>query len=156
KYVLGFGGGLLELDGNTTNGPAARVVGAEVFVGWQPAIEAGIGLMKIPFGREVPEADRDRLVLERSNAADAPFPGARALGARASGAWHEVRWALAVMNGEPIGERSFPGADPNPAKDVLGRLGLDVGAGPIAVSAGVSGLRGTGFHPGTPATKDTL
>jgi hypothetical protein len=62
------------------------------------------------------------------------------------------------MNGEPAGEKGgFPYRDPNRGKDFVGRVGIDT---PIIesawVAAGVSGLSGKGFHPGTPATKPTL
>src|SRR5262249_22525267 len=38
----------------------------------------------------------------------------------------------------------------------VGRLGVDASDGPIQVVAGFSGLYGTGFHQGTPATKPTV
>jgi hypothetical protein len=61
------------------------------------------------------------------------------------------------MNGNPIGDASFPARDPNAAKDFVGRLGIEATiAAKVHVSAGVSSLKGTGFHPGTPATKDVL
>ena len=34
------------------------------------------------------------------------------------------RDAVALMNGEPIGERSYPGIDPNGSKDIVGRVGI--------------------------------
>jgi hypothetical protein len=61
------------------------------------------------------------------------------------------------MNGSPIGDRVFPALDPVAAKEMVGRLGLDIDLAPgVRVRAGVSGDTGTGFHPGTPATKNTL
>jgi hypothetical protein len=61
------------------------------------------------------------------------------------------------MNGNPLADASFPARDPNAAKDFVGRLGVDATvAGKVRISAGFSSLKGTGFHPGTPATKDVL
>jgi hypothetical protein len=157
----------LELDGNTVNGTTARLIGAEVSVKLpqvepEPGVDVPlamltVGLFKIPFGFEVRESDRDRLFMERSNAERALFPGEFDLGARLSGGWRFVRYAIAVQNGEPLGERTWPGRDPNAAKDVAGRLGVDTAMGErVRIAAGVSGLSGKGFHAGTPATKTTI
>ena len=82
---------------------------------------ATIGLFKIPFGFEVVQSDRDRLFLERSTAEHGLFPGEYDAGVRLQGGWRFVRYAVAVMNGEPIGEKTgFPLRDPNSAKDVVG------------------------------------
>ncbi len=156
--------GLLEFDGNTNNGPQARLIGAEASVKWPPersaalpVLMATIGLFKIPFGFEVGESDRERLFLERSTAEHGLFPGEYDAGARLMGGWRFTRYALAVMNGEPIGERTFPLRDPNSAKDVVGRVGIETPvAGGVWVAGGFSGLGGEGFHAGTPATKSSL
>ena len=50
------------------------------------------------------------------------FPGRRDLGAKLSGSWSFLRYAVAVMNGNPLGDASLPGRDPNRAKDVVGTL----------------------------------
>src|SRR5215468_1435999 len=66
----------LEVDANTTNGPQLRPIDAEVRIGWPgprpgesraPWFDATLGLMKIPFGFEVPELDNVRPFLERAN-----------------------------------------------------------------------------------------
>ena len=157
--------GAVEFDGNTTNGPTARVLDAEASLRWParsagelPIIMATIGAFKIPFGFEVGQSDRDRLFLERSTAERAFFPGEYDLGARLQGGWHALRYQFAVMNGEPAGESTgFPGRDPNHQKDFVGRIGIEAPlVERLIVSAGVSALSGTGFHPGTPATKPTI
>ncbi len=148
--------GAVELDANTTKGTQVRPVGADV--SWkEQVVTATLGLFKIPFGYEVVQSDRDRMFMERTTTARALFPGEYDLGARAAGAWRFVRYAIAVQNGDPLGEKAFPGRDPNGAKDVTGRVGVDqdVIAG-LHVSAGVSALEGRGFHKGTPSTKDVL
>ena len=156
--------GALELDGNTVRGPAARIAGAEASLrlpggggdGSPPLLMATIGLFKIPFGFEVGESDRERLFLERSTTARALFPGEYDLGARLQGGWRFLRYALAVQNGEPVGEKAYPLRDPNHQKDWVGRVGIDGGEDPVSVVAGFSALYGTGFHKGLAATKATF
>ena len=156
--------GSVEFDGNTVRGPTVRLLSAEASVRW-PAPVAGStplvaltgGIFKVPFGFEVLQSDRDRLFLERSSVARALFPGEYDLGARLQGGWQSIRYAVAVMNGDPLGESAFPGRDPSHQKDVIGRGGVDSEVSPsVRVSAGVSGLAGTGFHSGTPASKPSL
>jgi hypothetical protein len=157
-------GGALEFDGNTTNGSTARIVGAEASIKLPgeegaplPLLMASIGLFKIPFGFELLQSDRDRLFLDRSTTERGLFPGEYDVGARLQGGWLFLRYAVAVQNGNPIGEKAYPGRDPNAAKDIAGRLGVETAiTEAITVSAGVSGLKGTGFHPGVAATKPTL
>jgi hypothetical protein len=152
--------GVVELDANTVKGMAVGLARAELALaktrpawGW----ELSLGLMRIPFGLEVREWDPDRFFLERSNVSRALFPGTFDLGARAQISWRFLRAQLAAMNGNPLGDASFPARDPNAAKDFVGRLGIDATiASKVHVIAGVSSLKGTGFHPGTSATKDIL
>jgi hypothetical protein len=158
-----YGAGALELDANTVNGTTARAVGAEASLklpgpaDGPPLLMLTGGLFKTPFGFEIAQSDRDRLFMERSTAEQALFPGEYDGGVRLSGGWRFVRYALAAMNGEPLGERSYPGRDPNKWKDLVGRLGLDTApVGPLSVWAGVSALSGHGFHRGATATKDVV
>ncbi len=157
--------GLIELDGNTVNGPQARIIGAEASVKLPaqngepvPLLMATIRMFKIPFGFEVGQSDRERLFLERSTAERGLFPGEYDAGARLAGGWRFVRYALAAMDGEPIGEKSsYALRDPNSAKDFVGRVGIDTPLAPaVWVAGGFSGLGGKGFHPGTAATKSVL
>jgi hypothetical protein len=153
-------GGVIEMDVNTVKGMSAGLARAEVIAGavrpsWE--VEAGLGLVRIPFGLELQEWEPDRYFLERSNVSRALFPGSFDLGGRARGSWRFLRAQVALMNGHPLGDASFPARDPNGAKDIVGRLGIDtVAAGKIRVRLGASSLKGTGFHPGTPSTKDVL
>ena len=157
--------GLVEFDGNTVNGTQARLIGAEASLKFPPErgnplplLMATIGLFKIPFGFEVGQSDRERLFLERSTAEHGLFPGEYDAGVRLQGGWRFARYAFAFMDGEPIGEKTgFPLHDPNSEKDFVGRVGIDTPIAPMVwVAGGFSGLSGTGFHPGTPATKATL
>ena len=158
------GEGRIEIDGNTVQGPALRLVDAEASAklpgkseGAPPLVMGTVGLFRIPFGREVPQDDRGRLFMERSTAARALFPGEYDLGAKISGGWQFVRYALAVQNGQPLGGSGFAGLDPNHQKDILGRVGVeDRIREKVDVAAGVSALRGTGFHSGKLASKGTV
>ena len=153
--------GIVEIDANTVNGAQVRPMDVEATVKWPggsvPLLALTAGLFKIPFGFEVIERDRDRIFTERSTFIRALFPGEYDLGARLAGGWRFVRYALAVQNGEPLGESTFPVRDPNQAKDITGRLGIvSQVAKNVKVQAGFSGLTGKGFHKGTPPTKPTL
>jgi hypothetical protein len=79
-------------------------------------------------------------------------------GLKVSGAVSFFRYAVALTNGEPIDNVSgrFP-RDPNAAKDVTGRFGVDLEpTEKLAVSGGASFTRGKGFHAGAEATKSTF
>jgi hypothetical protein len=119
---------------------------------------ATIGLFKTPFGFEVArEGDTQRLFAERSALNRAFFPGEYDLGVRLQGGWRFLRYALAAMNGNPAGDKQFALRDPNKSKDFVGRFGVDTAVyGPVRVAFGVSGVRGTGLSPGSPAGKDVL
>ncbi len=159
-----YGEGRLEVDGNTVNGPTLGLVGAEASVklpgraeGDIPLVKATLGSFRIPFGVETPQDDRDRFFLERTTASRAFFPGQYDLGARLAGGWQFVRYAIAVQNGQPLGGNQFPGLDPNHQKDILGRVGVEgTIRRKVDVVAGVSALRGTGFHSGSLASKSTV
>lgn len=161
---IGLVSGALEIDANTNSGPQVRPIDAEVSIRWPeaqaerlPAITATAGLMHIPFGYEVPELDWVRPFLERSHAAQALFPGEYDLGARLRVRYRFIDWSLAVMNGSPIGSKEFPDVDPVHQKELVGRIGVDFTIGSrIHAQAGISGDAGTGFHPGTPTTKNTV
>ena len=149
---------IIEMDANTTNGPQARPMAMEATIKLPgdtlPYVAATVGIFKIPFGFEIGQADYDRLFAERSNLERALFPGEYDLGARVSGGWQFVRYALAIQNGEPLGESTFPDRDPNAAKDVVGRLGAAAPlGGRVDIQAGFSGVVGKGLHKGTAPTK---
>lgn len=151
--------GALELDGNTVAGAQLRLLAAELR--WtrrlgELELAVAAGLFKIPFGVEVPLADRERFFLEPSRAARALFPGSYDAGVLVSGRWKLVRWAVAASNGAPVGEAQFRGRDPSASFDLVGRVGAEGGGCGYSLRAGLSGLVGRGFHPGAPATKDEV
>jgi hypothetical protein len=163
----------VELDGNTTNGPvvAARRINASlVWRGkpwegrldprtareWDPPLaRLTLGLTGIPFGFELADSHRDRVFLERTRASTAFFPGEQDVAAVLAGGAGFFRYALAAMNGNPLGDgTSLPVGDPTHAKDLSARLGVDVRPSErLRIAGGVSALYGNGFHAGTPATK---
>src|SRR5262249_40892730 len=120
-----------------------------------PLALLGAGLMRVPFGLEVRQQTRARLFLEESQVGRALFPGDYDLGVRLRGGLFLLPSQLAMMTGAPVGERAFPGRDPDRGKDLVGRLALSGKPGTrVALEAGLSGLVGTGFHAGSAATKD--
>jgi len=158
----GLVGGGFALDGNTLQGARARILSAEMNVrlpwssGRLPLARARIGLMKIPFGVEVPMSARDRLFLEPSTVARAFFPGKYDLGLLVDGGYRFLRYTVGAMNGNPVSEATqYAARDPNRGKDFIGRVGIQTSIGQrVALRAGVSALVGKGFHAGTPTTKD--
>ncbi|MCE9573059.1 MAG: OprO/OprP family phosphate-selective porin [Deltaproteobacteria bacterium] len=153
-----------ELDANTVRGATVGLRRAEASLFWPRATDDGalptlaltVGLTDIPFGHELIESSRARLFDERTAASLAFFPGEPDIGARLWGGVRQFRYQLAVSAGEPVNERAGQNRpDPNAAKDVLGRVGVDTAPRDgITVAGGVSLLAGTGFHAGKSATKD--
>jgi hypothetical protein len=167
---------VLQVDANSIAGLALSLRDAEAGLVWSPGgfgaknealgaegyqplrVRLGAGLFRSPFGYDVYEQSHAaRLFAEPSLLANAFFPGDYDFGARLQVDYGDVFLVAAVQNGEPIGARPFAARDPNSAKDLFLRAG---GASQLfsalRVDGGVSFMRGTGFHPGTPPTKDTL
>jgi hypothetical protein len=158
-----YGGVMFELDANSVKGPSFGMQHAEVSLAYRnedlsPLAQVTLGLFDNPFGREVVESPRERPFMERSYASREFFPTEPDLGLRVSGQIAFFRYAVAVVNGQPLGDRTgFVLQDPNSHKDVLGRVGVDVMLpSALRVIGGVSVLNGKGFHPGTDATKNTV
>jgi hypothetical protein len=159
----------LELDASTTNGPQVGVRRAEATLLYRgdgaeedeqpsrpPLVALTAGITDLPFGYELVEASRTRFFLERTAASEALFPTQMDIGVKVHGAYRGLRYAVAVVNGEPVlGTSSL--RDRNAAKDVVGRFGLDLPVGgAFAISGGTSFAFGKGFHPGQVAVKDTV
>src|SRR6478735_1217127 len=158
-----YGGVMIEFDANSVRGAAIGIQHAEATLAYRnpdhtPMVSATVGLFDNPFGREVVESPRERVFMERSAASRAFFPAEPDLGARLAGQIDWFRYSVAVVNGQPLGDRTgFILQDPNAHKDVLGRFGVDVTLeSPVRIIGGVSVLNGKGFHAGTDATKNTL
>jgi hypothetical protein len=154
----------VELDANTVKGVSVGVRRAEASVLYRgdrgvdepPLVMLTLGVMDIPFGYELLEPTRQRPFMERSTGGLAIFPTDMDVGARISGAIDFFHYAVAVMNGEPLDNSGFPN-DPNAAKDVIGRFGVDVNAAEgLAIGGGTSFATGKGFHPGQDAGKNQL
>jgi hypothetical protein len=157
---------LLELDGNTTRGPAMRLQKAEASLIYgrskdrdqPPLAQLTIGQFDLPFGFEVTYVPKVRWFMERTQASRALFPGEPDVGVRFSGGYSFARYAVAVTNGEPIDEKNgYQLQDPNANKDVTARFGAEAKATrSVVISGGVSYNRGKGFSPGTDATKSSI
>jgi hypothetical protein len=155
----------LEIDGNTVRGPSFGLRRAEASLLWRnpdreapPYARLTAGLSEIPFGFEMTESSRSRFFMERSTGSLALFPGEPDVGLRLSGGIGFFRYAVAALNGEPIDDRpGRAGGDPNSAKDVVARFGVDTKIREdLRVSGGISLLTGKGFHAGRDATKNAV
>jgi hypothetical protein len=155
---------VVQLDGNTTNGPQVDLRKAEASLQYRPdrsrppLIMATMGLFDIPFGFETDEASHTRYFMETTTASSALFPGQADLGARLAGAMGFFRWTLALQNSEPLGAATpYVAQDPLVAKDVIARFGFDTQPRPnLQIAGGVSGLTGEGFHAGNLASGGSL
>lgn len=141
-----------EVDGNTIDGPTARIVGAQVGARWRDEdrdVEGRVaaGLFKIPFGREVPSPEAERAVLEPTTAARALFPGNYDAGVMASGRWRALELTVALTNGAPSGDTRFRGRDPLGSWELVGRVGAhgELRHG-VTLGGGVSAITGSGLH----------
>ena len=167
--------GALMIDANTINGPQVRPWNAEVSLKYPttmpykgpadvaqsssdyPFFLVSTGLLMTPFGFEVPELERDRPFLERSTFANELFPQSYDLGLRILGGYKFVNYAFAILNGDPIGDKTFPGRDPDKSKDLVFRVGGSSEGFPgLRLDAGSSGLTGRGCHRGPAPTKDQI
>jgi hypothetical protein len=155
-----------ELDASTTRGPSASVRRASVSGLWPSQVEGElpylmltVGLTEIPIGLELQQGQDQILFLERTTGSLAFFAGPVDTGAKLEGAYGPLRLQFAIMNGAPLDDRAGgPSAlDPTRAPDYLGRVGADVRPHRVfRLAGGVSLLTGTGFHPGSDATKPVL
>jgi hypothetical protein len=159
-----YAAGTLELDANTVRGPHVgirRAEGALLYRGDNPdnappLVMLSLGVTDLPFGFELAESARVRAFMERSLASTALFPTEMDAGAKLSGAVGFVRYGVAISNGEPIEENELP-RDPNSAKDITGRAGVDLEIVPkLELVGGASFAVGKGFHAGTEAAKGSL
>ena len=146
----------MELDGNTIDGPEARILAAQV--GWRRSqVEVVAGLFRTPFGFEVTMAERDKWFLEPPAFARAFFPGNYDGGVMVRGAYGVGRFVIAATNGVPVADAQWHGRDPADSIDLVGRAGAVVELPYRArVELGVSALMGRGFSPGAPPTKESF
>jgi hypothetical protein len=155
--------GSLELDANTARGITFGIRRAEASLLYRgsdakglPLVMLTAGVMDVPFGYELLEPTRERPFMERSTGGLALFPTDMDVGLRLSGALGFFRYAVAILNGEPLDGSALP-RDPNSAKDVTGRLGVNVTPTEgFSLGGGTSFATGKGFHPGQDAGKNQL
>ncbi len=156
---------VLETTANTVNGPVFGLAQAYGTLRWPrdptddpPRAALSVGLLRAPFGWQNRVGAREWGFTEPTLAVRAMFPGQSDLGARVHGALAWLRYDVAVMNGHPIGDRSFPLLAPSGPQDIVGRVGVAVRSASreTAFEAGVSALWGRGFDAGSPATPDTI
>lgn len=167
--------GVFEVELNTVRELQVRPINVEASFKWpaaRPALDPEVdqrklpehtwfmvtaGLFRSPFGFEPGEGALRRPFLEPTTMTNAFFPGQFDLGVRVIGGFSIVNYSLGIMNGSPIGQRTFAGLDPKESKDLLFRVGAATDVLPgVRIEGGVSGLTGRGFHRGRPATTDQL
>jgi len=158
-----FASASLELDANTVRGPRVGIRRAEASLFYRgrnrtdmpPLVMLTAGIIDIPFGGELLESSRTRWFMDRSLGNTALFPTEMDVGAKISGGVSFVRYAIALMNGEPL-ENGLP-RDPNRNKDVIARFGAEGLLTPkLALNGGTSFAVGKGFHAGQDATKSSV
>ena len=157
---------LVEVDGNTVHGPSFGWQKAEVSLVYgrsqekdvAPMVQFTMGIFDLPFGYELIESPKSRPFMERSTGGRALWPSEPDAGARLSGQLKFFRYAVALTNGEPLGEKSgFGLQDPNNNKDVTVRLGATAKPwSKVMASGDITYNAGKGFHAGTPATKSSV
>jgi hypothetical protein len=145
---------VVEVDPNPAGGPdngtgtIARNVEAQGIASWcscERGAETtfGMGIFKIPFGREVLQSDVDRPFIERSWWDQNVTPGEFDTGAKAYTTALDQRLdvQVALVNGSMQGEKTFALLpDLNKSKDLVGRVHYDFGP----VDVGASGYFGEG------------
>jgi hypothetical protein len=157
---------IVEIDGNTTRGPAVRFQKAEASLIYgrskdkdqPPLAQLTIGQFDTPFGFEVPFSPKYRVFMERTQASRALFPGEPDVGVRFSGGYSFARYSVALTNGEPLDEKTaFALQDPNANKDITARFGAESKASrDFVIAGGISYNRGKGLSAGADATKNTI
>lgn len=113
----------------------------EPWTTWRNTLTAG--QFKVPFGFEVRQSSRDREMPERTLVIRTLFPGERDRGAmlNGTGLLERFNYRIGVVNGNGTAQAT----DLNKRKDVVGRVGANLG--PFDV--GVSGYRGREIVPVT-------
>lgn len=157
----------LEFDATTRGGPSVgirRAEGSLLYRGERtagapegpPLLALTAGVTDVPFGFELVESSRSRAFMERSAGSEAIFPAPMDAGIKLHGGWASLRYALALVNGEPVDRGAWP-RDANAHKDLIGRFGAEAPIGEsVALSGGTSFAFGKGFHPGSVAVKDSV
>jgi hypothetical protein len=157
-----YAGGIFEIDGSTTGGGYDIAIRrAEVYLQYRrnpedrPLIQAAAGVIDTLFGYELNVSSRARPFMERSLIIRSIWPSPADVGARVNGAYKWFRYSVQALNGQPrFTQDGYPGVAPTRAKDILVKLGADVGVSDsLRLATHVSTLKGTGFHPGRQAEK---
>lgn len=142
---------VLQLDA-TTRGVLVK----EAFATLKLARNANLdfGLQLLPFGYEVSvRSSADLDLLERAMVTKYFIDGEYDIGASLRGTYGKLNYRIGVFNGNGVAAWGFAsssaGYDNDQRKDVIGRLGFDLGW----LTGGVSGWRGKTIDYGTPDKK---
>lgn len=140
---------MLQIDASGS-GVALRDAEATFVDTWTPfGLRLTVGQFKWPFGHEILQSSADREMPERALVFRRLFPGERDRGLRLQARYKVFKLAVALVNGLPqgIGDRTYTDFDANSFKDLVGRVGIDVGF----LTVGLSGYYGRHLQT-TPAT----
>ncbi len=115
-------------------------------------VKITFGQYKWPFGYEIPQSSSDREMPERANVINQLFPGVRDRGIKASGEMkigekNRFDYTAGIFNGTGIEDKTFTWQDADKHKDIVGRMGLDLGK----IRFGLSAYSGKELVPGKPA-----
>lgn len=122
---------------------------------WTPLnLRITVGQFKVPFGFEVLQSSSEREMPERALVATALFPGERDRGVRLLSTFSVVRISAAIINGTGLNDRLYTHHDQTSWKDLVGRLGVDLGflAGGASAYWGHALRTALPTAPGTPPT----
>lgn len=133
---------LLQVDA-TNKGVELKDAEAQFIEPWTGyGLNLTVGQMKVPFGYEVIQSSSDRDLPERSRVVRALIPGERDRGAKVGGRVGIFNFGVGAYDGNGTGNKGFIGVDNDRNKDVIGRVGVDLGW----LSAGASGWWGHTFR----------
>jgi hypothetical protein len=143
---------MLQIDA-TGSGVVLKDAEATFVDTWSPlGFRLTLGQFKWPFGYEVLQSSGDREMPERSLVIRSLFPGERDRGARLTGKYENLRFALALVNGTGSQDAIYPANDQNTFKDVVARVGADF----EWVVFGLSGYFGRAITTTLPTTRTAI
>lgn len=135
---------VLQIDA-TPRGVSLKDAEVHLISPWKgPKLDLVVGQTKWPFGYEVLQSSSEREFPERTRVVRAFAPGERDRGAKLQLKHGLLRATLGVFDGNGTDNRSFIGVDNDTEKDLVGRVGVDLGW----LAGGVSGWAGKTFRTG--------
>lgn len=143
QYAGTLAGFMLQLDA-VPRGVTVKDAEAQLTEPWTgQKLALVVGQTKWPFGYEIVQSSSDREFPERTRVVRAFGPGERDRGAKVAGRFGPMRLGVGVFDGNGTENAPYTGVDNDKNKDVVGRLGVDLGF----LTGGVSGWVGQTYRP---------